>query len=369
MRTLMIAGFAAAMTLGATAADAQRIGPNGAGAGYPMPGAHPMPAMPAPMPMPAPRPGGWNGGQMHDGWNGQSRPMPQPMPPRPGGWNGQPQPVPPRPGTPGGNGGQWHGGGQWNGGGQSNGGQWNGGQWQGGSVSNGQWRRGGRWGGSVGGYWYGGVQAPGGWNGYKHLKRGKTLPRYWISNSFVIGDYGRYGLISPPPGYYWTRYYNDAVLIDRYGVIYDSRDGLDWDRYDAGDDGYGYDDGAYADGGYAGGGYAVQGYPAGPAYPAPAPYPGPSYGAAYGSSYGYESDDRVIAAPGGANGVSIRTYATPPGTATTIVIPGATMTTTTTTTEYVEERYVSPRRVVRVIKHKWRPKPKPRCYCEPIRGS
>lgn len=363
MRTLMIAGVAAAMVLAASSAGAQRIGPNGAGASYPAPGAHPMPMPPAPMP--APHPGGWNGGQMHGGWNG-GQPQPMPTQPHPGGWNGQPRPMPqpmpnpPRPGGPGWNNGQWHGGGQWNGG------QWHGGNWNGGNGYNGQWHGGGRWGGSIGGYWYAGVQAPGGWNGYKHLKRGKTLPRYWISDAFVIGDYDRYGLIAPPPGYYWTRYYNDAVLIDQYGVIYDSRDGLDWDRYDAGyNDGYGYD----------AGGYAAPAYPApapAPAYPAPAPvYPGPAYGTTYesSSSYGYESGGRVITAPGGPGAVSISTYPTPPGTATTIVIPGATMT-TTTTTEYVEERYVAPKRVVRVIKHTWRPRPKPRCYCEaPIRGS
>ncbi|MBN8806966.1 MAG: RcnB family protein [Sphingomonas sp.] len=282
---------------------------------------------PPPAPMPAPHGGGqWNGGSHGGQWQG----------------------------------GQWHGGGQWNGG-QWSGGQWSGGQWHGGTGYNGQWRRGGRWGGSIGGFWYAGVQAPGGWNGYKHLKRGRTLPGYWISDAFMIGDYGRYGLFTPPPGYYWTRYYNDAVLIDRYGVIYDSRDGLDWDSYDAGYQG----DYAY---GAGGDGYVVEGYQAGPGYPPPpAPVPAPGYGA----SYSYRAGAGYIAAPpppmpvGGA-GVSITTYPTPPGVATTIVIPGAV--TTTTTTEYVEERYVAPRRAVRVVKRAWHPRPKPRCYCQ-IRGS
>jgi Ni/Co efflux regulator RcnB len=327
MRTLVIAAIAAAMAFGGTAADAQRIGKRGAPAGgWNQPTPQPQPA---PMPPPRPNPGGWNG---QPGPKPQPAPGPgglnnQPRPGNPGGWNGQPRP---RPGNPG-NGG-------WNNGGQNNG-QWNRGGYRGGS----------RWGGSVGGYWYAGVQAPGGWNGYKRIKRGKRLPGYWISANFMIGDYGRYGLMAPPQGYYWTRYYNDALLIDRYGVVYDSRDGIDWDRYDAG----------YADDGY----YGNQTY-----------YPpeddGPGFGAGYpapgggSSSYRYEGSGSYAPAPMPApapRGPAFRggTYYAAPGTTTTIVIPGAT--TTTTTTTYIEETYVAKKVYRAPVKKKWRPKPKPRC--------
>lgn len=307
MRTLVIAAVVGALAFGGSAADAQRLGTNGATAGGWRGGPPPQT-----QPMPRPNPGQWQG----------------PRPGNPGGWNG------PRPGNPG-NPGNWN----------------NGGQWRKGWISNRS-----RWGNRVGGYWWAGVQAPGGWNGYTRVKRGKRIPNYWLSANFIIGDWQLYGLMTPPAGYYWTRYYNDALLVDRYGVVYDGAYGIDWDRFD---DGYAYDD-SY--------GY---GEPVAPPPAYGAGYPAPGYGTT--SSYGYESRRYVEAAPppppvaapnmtyrGGYAG----TYFTPPGTTTTIVIPGAT--TTTTTTEYITETY-APRRVVKKVYRapvkKWRPKVRCTCTC------
>jgi len=303
MRTLVIAAVVAALAFGGSAADAQRLGNNGAPAA------------------------GWRGGQPPQG---------QPMPrPNPGQWQGQ------RPGNPG----------TWHGPRPGNPGNWNsGGQWHKGWISNRS-----RWGNRVGGYWWAGVQAPGGWNGYSRIKRGKRIPNYWLSANFMIGDWQLYGLMTPPAGYYWTRYYNDALLVDRYGVVYDGAYGLDWDRYD---DGYAYDD----SNGY--------GEPAPPPPAYGADYPAPGYGGS--SSYSYESERYAEAPPPPpmvAPGMGYRagyasTYYTPPGTTTTIVIPGAT--TTTTTTEYITETYAARpvvRKVYRAPVRKWRPKPRCVCSC------
>lgn len=103
-----------------------------------------------------------------------------------------------------------------------------------------------RWGGNVNGHWYAGMHAPGGWNAYRRPTRGWTLPRYWIAPSFYIGDFYSYGLSTPPYGYSWSRYYDDAVLVDQRGRVWDSVGGIDWNRYD---DGY-YAEGASYDDGY-----------------------------------------------------------------------------------------------------------------------
>src|SRR3569623_1879596 len=102
------------------------------------------------------------------------------------------------------------------------------------------------------------------------MKRGKRLHGYWISPNYIISDWQLYGLGMPPAGYYWSRYYNDAVLIDANGMVYDSIGDIDWDRYQGG---YAYDD-EYQ------GGYGE----AGPGYPPPAAYPGPE-GPGYGAPY------------------------------------------------------------------------------------
>jgi len=91
-------------------------------------------------------------------------------------------------------------------------------------------RDGGRWGSRVDGRWWGGANAPGGWAAYRRPSRGAVLPRYWVSPRFYVNDWAAYGLARPARGYYWARYYDDAVLIDGRGTVFDSVDAVDWDR-------------------------------------------------------------------------------------------------------------------------------------------
>lgn len=78
-----------------------------------------------------------------------------------------------------------------------------------------------RWGGMIGGRWAGGMQAPGGWSAYRRQRRGASLPPYWMSGAFQIPDYLSFGLAAPPYGYGWVRYYDDAVLVDAQGRVWD----------------------------------------------------------------------------------------------------------------------------------------------------
>lgn len=107
-----------------------------------------------------------------------------------------------------------------------------------------------RWGSKVGGRWWGGVNAPGGWNAYRRPVRGQAVPVYWNTPRFYISDWSAYGLARPQYGYNWARYYDDAVLIDSRGSVYDTASDIDWDRYDgdtyADDRGYA-DDGRHGD--------------------------------------------------------------------------------------------------------------------------
>jgi Ni/Co efflux regulator RcnB len=75
--------------------------------------------------------------------------------------------------------------------------------------------------------------------GYHKPFRGYRLPQTYIQPSYFIGNFGYYGLSQPSSGYGWSRYYDDAVLTDRYGVVQDARYNVDWDRYNQGyHDGY-----------------------------------------------------------------------------------------------------------------------------------
>ena len=279
-----------------------------------------------------------------------------------------------------------------------------------------------RWGSRVNGRWWGGANAPGGWAAYRRPVRGYALPPYWTAQRFYVADWNTYGLRQPASGYRWVRYYDDAVLIDGRGSVWDSVSGLDWDRYDGGDNGYapGYADGGYADdrgggerrdnglggaaigavaGGVAGNliagrgnrlggtligagvgaaaGYAIdKAEDRGRYQPPVAPPPG----AHYPPPPGYYDDDRgypppppvVHAGPGRADWVSPdgRTTVTTSsggggywggGSTTTVVVQSApVVTTTTTTTEIIEDYVTYTRAPVKKVRS-W--KPKTRCHC------
>lgn len=296
MRTLALAALTMVTAFGASGADAQRLGQGGSnpGAPYPVPPyqGQGAPLPPQQLPPPAPQPGQPYPGQAYPGqaYPAQSYQGPsyQGRPPQPNGQR--------------------------------------------------------RWGGN-GGRWSGGTNAPGGWNGYRRPHRGFALPSYWISSNFYLGDYADYGLAPPPPGYSWHRYYDDAVLVDGRGRVWDSVNGLDWD-------GVGY------------GGY---GYGAGYGQPYPQPYVSlppivqngtvTTYSTGGYAQGGYVSSGYAYAGP-----TMVVTIQTAP-----------IVTTTTTTTEYFEEavarkRYVA-RRVYHAPKRRYR---RPACGCvveKPVQGS
>ncbi len=207
---------------------------------------------------------------------------------------------------------------------------------------------GGRWGPMVGGRWHAGMRAPGGWGAYRRPVRGWTLPSYWVGGGFWIDDWSNWGLSRPAHGYGWLRYYDDAVLADRDGRVWDSVSGIDWNGGGGGGAASAYAGGGYAAaaaaGGGGGGGYGAR-YDA-PDYdddyrddrrerrPIPAqPYPGgyapPScaspcgaQGGGYAPGYrGYQGSGYYMAGP----------------TVTTIVIQSGATTTTTVTEEVIEE--------------------------------
>ncbi|MES3152112.1 RcnB family protein [Sphingomonas faeni] len=91
-----------------------------------------------------------------------------------------------------------------------------------------------RWGSKIGGRWWGGANAPGGWAAYRRPHRGWAVPGYWNAPRFQVGDWATYDLPQPPQGYNWVRYYDDAVLIDPRGSVYDTVNDVDWDRSDSG---------------------------------------------------------------------------------------------------------------------------------------
>jgi Ni/Co efflux regulator RcnB len=217
----------------------------------------------------------------------------------------------------------------------------------------------GRWGETLGGRWAGGTRAPGGWGAYRRLGRGNRLPGYWMADGFRVPDFLSYGLAAPPQGYFWVRYYDDAVLVDGGGNVWDSVDGIGWVDGDAA---YGYGDG-YA-GGSSASSYSYSNVAVGAPYRAPIAQVDPN---AYYDGYpgGYALPAGAIAAPpavqvqggyaaGGSYQAGAYYYGAPVGSTVVITMP-ATTTTTTVVEEVVEDvtttttRYVraAPRRVVR----------------------
>lgn len=281
------------------------------------------------------------------------------------------------------------------------------------------------WGSKVGGRWWGGANAPGGWSAYRRPYRGWALPRYWVAPRFYVTDWAGYGLAQPPRGYNWARYYDDAVLIDARGSVYDTVDGLDWDGYGDGDRGddlayAGADDrgaryerrddgiGGAAIGAVAGGvagnviagrgnrlggtligagvgaaaGYAIdksedRGRRAPPPPPPPPPgYPAPERDGYRGDRYppvaphrvpppppGYASSGSRWVSPDGTTTVVTTGGGYYPGASTTVVTVQTAPVLTTTTTEIYEDSVTYTRPVVRKTwrKRTWRPKP--RCSC------
>jgi hypothetical protein len=284
MRTLALAAITMVTAFGASSADAQRIG-DYPGASYPVPSAQ-VPAYP--------NQGYPNQGYPNQGYPNQGYPN-----------QGYPNQVNPGPRP------------------------------QQGRPMQQRWVRDG------GGRWYGGSNAPGGWNAYRQPKRGYRLPRYWIDQAFYLDDFASYGLAPPPPGYGWRRYYDDAVLTDQRGRVYDWAR-VDWDGGYGGAGGYAQSGYGYAQGGA--GGYAQS-------YQQPVQQGGVT---TYSTGGGYVQGGAY--ATGG--------YQVAPGTGV-VTVQGAPTVTTTTTTEYVEEertRYVAPRRYYHApVRHYYRPAPT--CGC------
>jgi Ni/Co efflux regulator RcnB len=75
--------------------------------------------------------------------------------------------------------------------------------------------------------WTGAASAPG---SYRRPVAGYQLPAYWTQPQFYIGNYNAYGFREPAPGFGWSRYYDDAVITDSSGRVYDAVSGVDWNR-------------------------------------------------------------------------------------------------------------------------------------------
>ena len=55
-----------------------------------------------------------------------------------------------------------------------------------------------------------------------HWRRGDHLPRAWRGPAYVVPNWGYYRLRPPPPGYYWVRVNDNAVLAAvATGVVVD----------------------------------------------------------------------------------------------------------------------------------------------------
>ena len=73
-------------------------------------------------------------------------------------------------------------------------------------------------------------------NVYRRPHRGFILPRYWVQPTFYLYNFRNYGLTQPSSGYYWSRYYDDAVLTNHRGYVQDYRSGIEWNADNYGPD-------------------------------------------------------------------------------------------------------------------------------------
>jgi len=174
-----------------------------------------------------------------------------------------------------------------------------------------------------GGWQWGG---PGWWGGsFQRPVRGFILPSFWLTPTYIISDWQGYGLAEPGGGRRWVRYYDDAVLVDDRGMIYDSVHDVAWDR-------------------------AAQG-PV-PAYAGDAPDSLPSGGDDFAHDDdvtwqgGHAGARREIWAWPSGGTTTVQSGATvmlPPGSSTTIVVQQQPVTTTETITYYEQPRTHYPR--------------------------
>lgn len=231
--------------------------------------------------------------------------------------------------------------------------------------------------------WHGGNRAPGGWNNYRRPAVGYFLPRYWIQPTFYISNYGAYGLPAPQSGYGWSRYYDDAVLTDRYGRVYDSRDDVHWDEHEGGHEAGSADDRSAPPLPYEYGGAGDSGVTYGGGYS------GRWVGTWYGDdgrvySGEYRADNRggtSLVGPvqghwrGGAghphwSGEAMDQYGYGPayggyyGYGAPVIVTTTVTQPTVTTRTYVEEKVVYERVAVKKRRaHKVHRKPRPVCSC------
>ncbi len=193
---------------------------------------------------------------------------------------------------------------------------------------------------------------------YHRIGRGHRIDRFWFSPRFFVGNWGLYGLTAPSYGDRWIRYYDDALLIDRDGVVRDYRYDLDWDRYG---EAWGYDGGApaYAEEYYEedryddDGAYAEERYDEGYGHDRYGAYVGPAP-----SYQGHQSGRTVTTTYHGAYPGSAQGYY-PPGTVITETIV-TTSPTVSSHTYYVDEPAPRRKKAKRVYRTKTIP-----CDCAP----
>ncbi len=63
---------------------------------------------------------------------------------------------------------------------------------------------------------------------------GFQLPSFWMAPTYYISNYSNYSLPKPRNGNRWSRYYDGAVQVDRYGRVIDWREDVNWGRNDRG---------------------------------------------------------------------------------------------------------------------------------------